>query len=478
MNRLNFDILTLIFVELRKDHKSLHSFLLVNRVWCRLVVPILWRKCLYTYIDIKSSKKLSNVILSYLSSSSKQLLLDNNIMLPSTIFSKPLTFNYISFCKYMNNFIIYNIIDTVFIPDIEKIKKRNHLNLLKREVCKLFVSQCKNIKKLSWKTFQTLSSFPGAQTCFSQLYSLIIDMNFVNSDSLYEMSQICKDLNQLTICGCSRDIPGLISLIDAQKKLKIVSIIFNTEIEKKMDCEELSRVLAKKGSTINNLTLCSSVGYISHSFLTSLVNLKSLYIYHNYDYDDYKEVMEFQQYNLINVNFPYLQYLIIEGLTCFKECAILVEKTKGNILSVDVNTIEIPPMNTGMLIKVIANNCPKIEKLSTYFEFEDLIYAKLLLVNCSNLTYLTFKSLNENYNIGDELVEILIKFSPKSLTKITLKGNWKYSIDVFDRFLESCVRRNYIVDAIDKVRNLITIGYAEFFREYKDEEVVENSNIT
>ncbi|CAB5375890.1 unnamed protein product [Rhizophagus irregularis] len=399
-------------------------------------------------------------------------------MLPSTIFSKPLTFNYISFCKYMNNFIIYNIVDTVFIPDIEKIKKRNNLNLLKREVCKLFVSQCKNIKKLSWKTFQTLSSFPGAQTCFSQLYSLIIDMNFVNSDSLYEMSQICKDLNQLTICGCSRDIPGLISLIDAQKKLKIVSIIFNTEIEKKMDCEELSRVLAKKGSTINNLTLCSSVGYISHSFLTSLVNLKSLYIYHNYDYDDYKEVMEFQQYNLINVNFPYLQYLIIEGLSCFKECAILVEKTKGNILSVDVNTIEIPPMNTGMLIKVIANNCPKIEKLSTYFEFEDLIYAKLLLLNCSNLTFLTFKSLNKNYNIGDELMEILIKFSPKSLTKITLKGKWKYSIDVFDRFLESCVRRNYIVDAIDKVRNLITIGYAEFFREYKDEEVVENSNIT
>lgn len=245
-----------------------------------------------------------------------------------------------------------------------------------------------------------------------------------------------------------------------------------------MNCGELSRVIARKGSTIYKLTLFSSVGYISHSFLTSLINLKSLYIYHNFYINDYKKIKEFQQYYFANLEFQDLQYLFIEGLICFKECAMLVEKTKGNILSVDVNTLDILSMNTGMLIKAIANNCPKIERLSTYLVFKDLIYVKLLLLNCSNLTYLAFNNLNENDNIGDELVDILIKFSPKSLKKIMFKGKWKYSIDVFDRFFEGCWRRNYNIVAIEEIRNLITIEHAEFFREYISEEVVGNLNIT
>jgi hypothetical protein len=92
-------------------------------------------------------------------------------------------------------------------------------NLLKQEIYKLFVSQCKNIKELIWNTPQPLSLFPGAPTCFSQLCSLCIDINFVNSNALYEMTEICKDLNELTIYNC-KDLPGLISLIDAQRNLK------------------------------------------------------------------------------------------------------------------------------------------------------------------------------------------------------------------------------------------------------------------
>ena len=38
--------------------------------------------------------------------------------------------------------------------------------------------------------------------------------------------------------------------------------------------------------------------------------------------------------------------------------------------------------NTGMLIKAIANNCPKIKMLSTFIEQKDFIYLKLFLLNC------------------------------------------------------------------------------------------------
>ncbi|PKY55319.1 hypothetical protein RhiirA4_474679 [Rhizophagus irregularis] len=62
---------------------------LVNKRWCLLVVPILWEK--HTrYIYHEAEKKFHNIILSSLSSSSKQFLGDsNNIKLPSTIISKP-----------------------------------------------------------------------------------------------------------------------------------------------------------------------------------------------------------------------------------------------------------------------------------------------------------------------------------------------------------------------------------------------------
>ena len=57
----------------------------------------------------------------------------------------------------------------------------NKRNLLKQEIYKLFVSQCKNIKYLWWETSQRLPLFPGASTCFSQLYNLHIDLDIVNS---------------------------------------------------------------------------------------------------------------------------------------------------------------------------------------------------------------------------------------------------------------------------------------------------------
>jgi hypothetical protein len=39
---------------------------------------------------------------------------------------------------------------------------------------------------------------------------------------------------------------------------------------------------------------------------------------------------------------------------------------------------------------------------------------------------------------GDELLDILTKFSPNSLTNISISEGWKYSIDALKIFFESC----------------------------------------
>ncbi|CAB5353193.1 unnamed protein product [Rhizophagus irregularis] len=194
----------------------------------------------------------------------------------------------------------------------------------------LYISQCNDIKELSWKTLQPLLSFPGASTCFSQLYGLSIEIDKVDTDLLYKMSQ----------------------LFDVQRKLKSVSFEFH--IKKGPTCNELSEALARKGNTINKLNL--------RSILKK--NFKIIY---------------------------FKFFLCLNGLSCFKESATLVEKTRGNISQVNIYTIA---ENTGMLIKAIANNCSNIEQLSTYLVPEDFDYVKSLLLNCKNLIYLGLNSLD------------------------------------------------------------------------------------
>ncbi|EXX50468.1 hypothetical protein RirG_270530 [Rhizophagus irregularis DAOM 197198w] len=146
MEKLSIEGLTYIFNELRTDNKSLYSCLLINKEWCRLVVPILWERYPYSNCE-ESQEKYCNTILSCLPTSSKQLLIDNYISLPSTILSEPLTFNYVGFCKFLSNDIIDKIMNFVFEGQALNVNfSKNYL--LSQEIYKLFIRQCEGIKRL------------------------------------------------------------------------------------------------------------------------------------------------------------------------------------------------------------------------------------------------------------------------------------------------------------------------------------------
>ncbi|CAB4398716.1 unnamed protein product [Rhizophagus irregularis] len=104
MSDLPGDCLILIFYELKDDPNSLYSCILVNRLWCTIGVNILWKNPYETLYDNKASNqslsfnKLYNTIIYLLPTSSKQLLIENEVVSIPTHFlnNKPL-FNYISF---------------------------------------------------------------------------------------------------------------------------------------------------------------------------------------------------------------------------------------------------------------------------------------------------------------------------------------------------------------------------------------------
>uniref|UniRef100_U9U948 Uncharacterized protein n=1 Tax=Rhizophagus irregularis (strain DAOM 181602 / DAOM 197198 / MUCL 43194) TaxID=747089 RepID=U9U948_RHIID len=112
-------------------------------------------------------------------------------------------------------------------------------------------------------------------------------------------------------------------------------------------------------------------------------------------------------------------------LSNFKEVSLLIEKTMGNISKIDICSINKTAKEAGILIKAIADNCPKINYLRTYIGSKDFIHVKTLLLNCRFLKTIDLKSLdffiNENdNNIGDELLNIFISFSPKVMDPLSV----------------------------------------------------------
>ena len=100
MSQLPTDCLNEIFEYLEDDITNLYSCLLVNRLWCEISVRILWRD-VYNY-----SKRTYNTLISCLPNESKEILFNNGIII-STSTSKPLSFNYASFCKVLSIYQVY-----------------------------------------------------------------------------------------------------------------------------------------------------------------------------------------------------------------------------------------------------------------------------------------------------------------------------------------------------------------------------------
>ncbi|KAF0400254.1 hypothetical protein F8M41_009571 [Gigaspora margarita] len=73
-----------IFNYFRADFKNLYSFLLVNRHWCRIIVPILWNEI----ANKLNNRKLINTCLLLLNAEEQILLIPFKIVLPNS--PKPL----------------------------------------------------------------------------------------------------------------------------------------------------------------------------------------------------------------------------------------------------------------------------------------------------------------------------------------------------------------------------------------------------
>src|SRR2546421_8629384 len=66
-SKIPIDILSIIFEELEKEHSTLYPCIFVNREWCQVGIPLLWKNPwkIFNEIDWMNTNKYKDVEIRY-----------------------------------------------------------------------------------------------------------------------------------------------------------------------------------------------------------------------------------------------------------------------------------------------------------------------------------------------------------------------------------------------------------------------------
>jgi hypothetical protein len=317
MSRLDADCLVEIFEYLDGYHETLYSCLLVNRLWCVVSVRILWRgiKNYYTLITC-----LPNEL--------KKIISENGITIST---SKPLLFNYVSFCKSIS---VYELN-----VNIEQI-------LLKKRQC-VPIQSSKDIKKQQYVSIQTLKDIKEQQRVsiqsskdiitqeifkflmnqitkliideFSPNYMMIFTRHLESRDRLlnnitelhsysdayteffHQLSQICHSIQTLKIMLKTVISNGLIDLISVQKNLKYLYM-------SQYNSFGIENLLKKIPNTLISFAFKIIMGFPNY-----LYPIENIYIHYPFDQQRYRDQQSYRDQRReehFNSNFVILRQIM------------------------------------------------------------------------------------------------------------------------------------------------------------------------
>src|SRR6266542_57890 len=257
---LNKDVLFLIFKELQNDSKSLYSCLLVNRTWCKIAVPILWKK------PLKAKSTLFDVIFLHLSEESRDIL--KNIGIDNIItetYRRPL-FNYIKFWRYLNLSFIEKIISS-------KNNEKSNMSIIRNEILKLFINGNAKFIHLSFpEFFYHKYHITGTECCFTELESFYCRAD-INQNILEGLAKTCKSIKELRFrTNIYTANFGIIKLIEVQKNLNDISFCYNSG--NKPFNKSLEESLIKHANTIQYLRVAWEPITNIFSYLVNLLSLE------------------------------------------------------------------------------------------------------------------------------------------------------------------------------------------------------------
>ncbi|PKC59767.1 hypothetical protein RhiirA1_468965 [Rhizophagus irregularis] len=422
MSKLNSDVLYYIFQDLhylitansnneRNFKKSLHHCLFINKHWCEIMIQILWS---YPYKYVYNKKSLSDIIISHLSDNSIKFLKDENII-EANFQKQKLSFNYVRFCKYLNN--IHEVI-----PDED---------LLKEEIYKLFISECSSIKCLSSNMISaSICKYPGSNISLSNLYEL--DIRKYSCTFYHELAQICRSIEKIRIT-IYEETSGIAELIEMQKQIKYIFI------DEYCECKKINQALEKHVNSIVHLHLKTNE-FFQHDFLLpKLINLQCLRI------NDTKHQTGDHR---IYLNYYNLQ--ILDLLHISLDIALdIIQNTNGSLWKIKIRLANCDRAKE--YNQSIYKYCPNIKYVTIFLNRKGTLEElEKIFISCQHLVAIDIdEKIKDEYY--DKFLDLLIKSAPFTLYKIHIDDinlfsteslklfftNWskcKTNLHFYDRF--------------------------------------------
>jgi hypothetical protein len=262
--------------------------------------------------------------------------------------------------------------------------KNYDINLITQEILKMFMSQISSLKELSydlncyWDNKYiiripnniTFSQFPKARYCLKNLFELRFNSN-IHSEFSYQLSQICHNIQSLTIVFVSFISHGLKYLISSQNNLKHLSLIY----DESTDWTEIIPSLMKHSNTLIKLKIEGENNYKPLLFITKFINLQELDLSLNYD-DITSDSGDFEE---LQYNFPNLQILSLRKFPKVEKIIKFLENNGKNLKEFYINEYN------NSLNLAIAKFCPNLKSLYTRFMFDEIETLKEIINNCQKL---------------------------------------------------------------------------------------------
>ncbi|CAB4477821.1 unnamed protein product [Rhizophagus irregularis] len=442
MSKLNKDVLYLIFEGLQDDSKSLFSCLMVNRLWCQTVVPILWRNPWCYDINYYTKKYLFAIISSYLSDDVKESLTRQGIQL-LTVSRQLLLFDYLSFCRSINVYTL-NVITS-----IGSSLSYNKF-ILQQEFYGIFMKKFPELKYLDMRFIKhQIFYLPEAKLRFESLCELKCDTS-IDSSYFHGLAWQCQYIQRLIIdnVDSENDYHGIVKLIKVQKNLKYFE--WNDDYDTlyvpgpdQDSYKEILFAIDKKADTINHLKLdflfrCPTLYKVLPKFYklkTLIVNIEPLS-------EEQLKMCVFRDLEIFRIGYYEL-----------KAASIIIENTGGHLKKIFLGSpYELDEYvrnfddDSLIFIRKVYEKCLSIEYLSLIFppskehfnEFE-----KLLKI-CQNLKSLLL-AIHINDDVlpeeellieNEEILKILIRSSPTNLKEIRFICDVEFSLETLEEFLE------------------------------------------
>ncbi|GBB86052.1 hypothetical protein RclHR1_01250015 [Rhizophagus clarus] len=342
------ELLNEVIQHFNYDHRTLHSCILVNRLWCRLSIPLLWKNP----FSIKFPKNYHyiEIYLYNLNGDDKTKL--NEYAIYNKPFPTNTLFNYPSFIQYLDtNRIICSIdswVETIktsmtSAPILSPSQKTNLTNLIYKSLFRIFIENNVNLQSIEFTLYnlEDLEWFDEILELMLQNPNFIcniknLKLDFDITDNMTKFSSFfhsnCNSISSLYLLFPSYHLDFLIieknlsQIINSQKNLKRVLFGYS-------EFHSLYLPLSLKNSNCLN-TLETIIFYhvdfknitVLNEVFNQLNVLESIHLVYCYSIDS-----KFVQ-QIINITKPFKLKSLFSDEICHVESLGLLIQKFGNCL--------------------------------------------------------------------------------------------------------------------------------------------------